>query len=127
MQGQDEASPPADLRQAALAFARQSDQTGHMKVVSLSEAKANLSRHIDRVRHGESVRIQVRGVPVAELVPAGGGASGDGDAGGLHELERAGLVRRGRGPFPDTILQPGPAVRGKGVMAALLDDRKDGR
>jgi prevent-host-death family protein len=98
-----------------------------MKMVSLSEAKANLSRHVDRVRHGESVRIQVRGVPVAELVPVGDGAQGDADAGELQNLERAGLVRRGRAPFPDAILKPGPAVRGKGVMAALLDERRAGR
>ncbi len=94
-------------------------------MVSLSEAKANLSRYVDRVRHGESVRIQVRGVPVAELVPVDDSARGD--AGELQELERAGLVRRGRGAFPDAILKPGPAVRGKGAMAALLDERRAGR
>jgi prevent-host-death family protein len=98
-----------------------------MKMVSLSEAKANLSRHVERVRHGESLRIQVRGVPVAELVPVGDGAQGDADTGELRELERAGLVRRGRGAFPDAILKPGPAVRGKGVMSALLDERRAGR
>jgi prevent-host-death family protein len=98
-----------------------------MKMVSLSEAKANLSRHIERVRHGESVRIQVRGVPVAELVPVGDGAQGAADTSELQELERAGLVRRGRGALPDAILKPGPTVRGKGVMAALLAERKVGR
>jgi prevent-host-death family protein len=96
-----------------------------MKMVSLSEAKANLSRHVDRVRHGESVRIQVRGVPVAELVPVDD--SSRGNAGELRELERAGLVRRGRGAFPEELLKPGPAVRGKGAMAALLDERRAGR
>jgi len=98
-----------------------------MKMVSLSEAKANLSRHVERVRHGESVRIQVRGVPVAELVPVGNSAPGDTDAGELQELERAGLVRRGRGAFPDAILKPGPTVRGKGVTVSLLDERRAGR
>lgn len=96
-----------------------------MKMVSLSDAKANLSRHVDRVRHGESIRIQVRGVTVAELVPVEHG--GDGDASELQELERAGLVRRGRGIFPDSILKPGPAARGKGVTAALLAERRAGR
>jgi prevent-host-death family protein len=55
-----------------------------MKMVSLSEAKANLSRHVERVRHGESLRIQVRGVPVAELVPVTEGAQGDADTGELR-------------------------------------------
>jgi prevent-host-death family protein len=103
------------------------DQTGHMKMVSLSEAKANLSRHIERVRHGESVCIQVRGVPVAELVPVEGGKSGEAESGELQELERAGLVRRGRGALPEAIFMPGPAARGKGVMSALLDERRAGR
>ena len=98
-----------------------------MKTVSLSEAKANLSRHVERVRHGEAIRIQVRGVPVAELVPVGAAAPGGAEAGGLEELKRAGLVRRGRGALPDAIFEPGPAVRGKGVMAALLDERRAGR
>jgi prevent-host-death family protein len=98
-----------------------------MKMVSLSEAKANLSRHVERVRHGESVRIHVRGVPVAELVPVEGGMLGEAEAGMLQELERAGLVRRARGALPDAIFKPGPAARGKGVMSALLDERRAGR
>ena len=98
-----------------------------MKMVSLSDAKANLSRYVERVQHGESVRIQVRGVPAAELVPVDSGAQGKGDIGELQELERAGLIRRGRGTLPDAIFKPGPAVRGKGVMAALLDERRAGR
>jgi prevent-host-death family protein len=98
-----------------------------MKMVSLSEAKANLSRHVERARHGESVRIQVRGVAVAELVPVTDETPGDVDLSELQDLERAGLVRRGRGAFPEEILKPGPAVRGKGVMSALLDERKAGR
>ena len=98
-----------------------------MKMVSLSEAKANLSRHVERARHGESIRIQVRGVAVAELVPVGASARGDSDAGELRELERAGLVRLGRGALPDVIFKPGPVARGNGVTAALLDERRAGR
>lgn len=99
-----------------------------MKMVSLSEAKANLSRHVERARHGESVRIQVRGVAVAELVPVKTDETpGDVDLSELQDLERAGLVRRGHGALPEEILKPGPAVRGKGVMSALLDERRNGR
>lgn len=98
-----------------------------MKMVSLSDAKANLSRHVDRARHGESVRIHVRGIPVAELVPVGGNSPSETAAGELCELERAGLVRRGRGEVPDAIFKPGPVVRGKGAMAGLLDERRSGR
>jgi antitoxin (DNA-binding transcriptional repressor) of toxin-antitoxin stability system len=42
------------------------------------------------------VCIQVRGVPVAELVPIGDDSSGEADDGDLLALERAGLIRRGR-------------------------------
>jgi prevent-host-death family protein len=98
-----------------------------MKMVSLSEAKAHLSRHVERARHGESVRIQVRGVPVAELVPIRDESSGNIDEGDLRALERAGLVRRGRGQIPALIFKPGPSVRGKGLVATLLDERRTGR
>jgi prevent-host-death family protein len=98
-----------------------------MKMVSLSEAKAHLSRHVERARHGESVRIQVRGVPVAELVPIRDESSGKLDEGDLRALERAGLVRRGRGQMPALIFKPGPSVRGKGLVATLLDERRAGR
>ena len=98
-----------------------------MKMVSLSEAKAHLSRHVERARHGESVRIQVRGVPVAELVPIRDESSGKLDEGDLRALERAGLVRRGRGQMPALIFKPGPSVRGKGLVATLLDERRTGR
>jgi prevent-host-death family protein len=96
-------------------------------MVSLSEAKAHLSRHVERARHGESVRIQVRGVPVAELVPIRDESSGNIDEGDLRALERAGLVRRGRGQIPALIFKPGPSVRGKGLVATLLDERRTGR
>lgn len=98
-----------------------------MKMVSLSEAKAHLSQHVERARHGESVRIQVRGVPVAELVPIGDDSSGEADDGDLQALERAGLISRGRGPLPELIFKPGPPVRGKGVAATLVDERRAGR
>ena len=71
-----------------------------MKMLSLSEAKANLSRHAERVRHGESLRIQVRGVPVAELVPVTEGAEGDADTGELRELERTGRAPNGSARNP---------------------------
>ena len=96
-------------------------------MVSLSDAKANLSRHVNRVRHGESIGIQVRGVPVAELVPVGESVEGAPDDAELRELERAGLIRRGRGELPDAIFKPGPVARGAAVTAALLEERKAGR
>ena len=47
--------------------------------------------------------------------------------GDLQALERAGLIRRGRGPLPELIFKPGPPVRGKAVAATLVDERRAGR
>ena len=38
-------------------------------IVNVSDAKAQLSRLIDRVRHGEKVVIAKNNLPIAELVP----------------------------------------------------------
>jgi prevent-host-death family protein len=97
-----------------------------MKVVPLTAAKNDLSRYVDRVRQGETVRITVHGTPVADLVPISVAAPA-GDDWGLEELERAGLVRRARkareAASPD---RRGPRVRGDAV-AALIAERRGGR
>ena len=45
-----------------------------MKTVNISDAKNNLSRHLEYVRRGGRVRILDRNTPVAELVPIEPGA-----------------------------------------------------
>lgn len=97
-----------------------------MKQVNISEAKAQLSRHIAYVRRGGHVRIFDRDVPVADLVPIQSSSAGTGDDALLADMERRGVVRRGKGgPLPPEILQPGPA--GPGVVDALLEERRGGR
>jgi prevent-host-death family protein len=44
-------------------------QAPKMTIVSLAEAKANLSKLIDRVQRGERFTITRRGKPVADVVP----------------------------------------------------------
>jgi prevent-host-death family protein len=61
---------------------------------SITEAKNNLSKLIKKVRHGESVLILDRNVPVARLEPLGPG-SAEADEARLIELERRGLLKRG--------------------------------
>jgi prevent-host-death family protein len=41
-----------------------------MKTVGAFEAKTHLNKLLKRVSQGETIRITLRGVPVAELVPA---------------------------------------------------------
>lgn len=97
-----------------------------MKQVKISEAKAQLSRHIAYVRRGGHVRIFDRDVPVADLVPIQPTNAGADDDALLTEMERRGVVRRGKaGPLPPEIFQPGPP--GPGVMDALLEERRGGR
>ncbi len=102
-----------------------------MKVANLADVKNDLSRFVAQVRRGGRVRILVRGVPAADLVPVGSeaGASHD-DAALLLELEKLGLVRRGSAVSPAEerqLARPGPRVRGRRAVEALLAERRAGR
>jgi prevent-host-death family protein len=62
-----------------------------MKRASISEARNRLSALLDRVRHGETVLIEDRGVPVAQLSPVVASSTGA-DRDRLTRLERQGIV-----------------------------------
>jgi prevent-host-death family protein len=99
-----------------------------MKRASITEAKNRLSALIDRVRHGETVVIEDRGVPVARLesILARTGTPAEGR---LSRLERRGLVRRPTAASPkDVLASPLPRPRGGARLSeALLAEREDGR
>src|SRR5688572_27519366 len=96
-----------------------------MRTVKISDAKNNLSRHIEYVKRGGRVRILDRDVPVADLVPIDP-ARGD-EADEILDLERRGIARRGKaGPLPRDLLLPGPGRRA-GVLRALLEERESSR
>jgi len=100
-----------------------------MKMVSLSRGKAHLSLVRRRARHGESVRIQVRGVPVAELVPTRDDSSAEADDGDSSGLDGQDLIRRGpwpalpsiSGPFRPARVRRGGNLRGQraGAVAEM--------
>jgi prevent-host-death family protein len=99
-----------------------------MKVVKISDAKANLSRYLDLVRGGGRVRIVDRDVPVADIVPIEPVSSREDDEAWVASIERRGVGRRGkRGPVPAEIWRAGPKDREGGVVAALLEERRGGR
>lgn len=95
-----------------------------MEVATITQLKNGLSAYIDRVRAGASVLVVDRGVPVARLEPA---ASSEADEGRLERLERAGLLRRGRGAIrPELLRGPLPRLR-RSVVEVVLEERREGR
>src|SRR3989442_975229 len=100
-----------------------------MKVAPLSEIKNALSRYVDHVRRGGRVRILVRGIPAADLVPvaapAGKAESGWTEA-EIADLERRGVIRRGSGKASKELDRPGPRVGGAAGTRALFAERREG-
>lgn len=99
-----------------------------MRTAKLSEVKDRLSHFVEQVGRGSRVRILVRGVPVADLVPIERGATEhEGwSRDELDELERAGLIsRRVAADRKDdaSLDRPGPKIRGGRAVATLLAER----
>ena len=100
----------------------------NMKTARLSELKDNLSRYVRYVRQGGGVRILVRDLPVAELVPIAVDQSPDAsEEARLRDLERRGILRRATGKVPAEPLRVGPRGRGRPLSAILIEDRRAGR
>lgn len=91
-----------------------------MKPVSVSKAKASLSRYLSHVKNGEEIVVTERGTPVARIVPIRGREN---RVGRIARLVRAGLVAPGKGgkwPFP------APTGAPSGALASLLKERAEG-
>ena len=99
-----------------------------MKTARLSEVKDNLSRYVRYVRQGGRVRILVRDLPVAELVPISVDRSPDeSEEARLRDLERRGILRRAAGEVPAELLRAGPRARGRPLSEILVEERRSGR
>ena len=99
-----------------------------MAAAPLSAVKNDLSRYVARARRGERIRILVRGIAVAELGPID--TLPDADPAGearLVDLERRGIIRRGKGGLEPGILKPGPRPRGRPTSAVVIEERRSGR
>jgi prevent-host-death family protein len=97
-----------------------------MTTASVIQAKNNLSKLLKKVRHGESVLILDRNIPVARLEPLPSGSK-EADEARLAELERQGLLKRGKGRLPkDFWTRPRPKLKGSAVEA-LLQEREEAR
>jgi len=95
-----------------------------MKRASITDAKNRLSALIDRVRHGDTIVIEDRGVPVARLesVTTAGGDASDGR---LARLEREGLVRRAVAPPPKLPPPPRPERPARPSELVIAERRGD--
>lgn len=87
--------------------------------VGVKEFKNSLSKYLRAVRGGEVVLVTDRGKVVAEIRPRAGRAGDDEQA--LLQLEREGLVTRGRG----RPAEGGPVRLPRGVSASrmVIEDR----
>jgi prevent-host-death family protein len=98
-----------------------------MAAAPLSAVKNDLSRYVARARRGERIRILVRGVAVAELVPIETVADSDPvEEKRVQELERRGVIRRGKGGLEPGILKPGPRPRGRPTSELVIEERRSG-
>ncbi len=98
-----------------------------MKPVNVAELKNRLSHYLRLVRKGESLLVRDREQVIARIEPAGGGGRAAGaDAEWLARLEQQGVIRRGRGRWTAELLVRRPRAEAD-VVAALLDEREEGR
>lgn len=112
---------------AALETPSRQSYYGQMKRASVTEAKNQLSALLDRVRRGERVVIEDRGMPVARLDPVFDAA--EDDDGRLARLERSGLARRPDALLPRSVLRTAPPRPSGGARLSqvIIDERSEGR
>jgi antitoxin (DNA-binding transcriptional repressor) of toxin-antitoxin stability system len=92
---------------------------------TISHSKSAFSSLIDQVRTGETVMITDRDVPVAMLTPIPRQQYHGDEI--LGDLERQGLIRTARNSGERALDDLPPRTPLKGVLAALLEERREGR
>ena len=89
-----------------------------METVGIRELKANLSRHLKRVRAGARLTITERGRSIATINPVDAPA----DVGWAHELVADGKAQWSGGK-PSGSPRPVSMVRGGTLSSAVLEGR----
>jgi prevent-host-death family protein len=90
-----------------------------MNTVGIRELKANLSRHLKRVRSGTRLVVTERGRAIASIQPI---QTRD-DVGWAHALVAAGRAQWSGGK-PEGSTRPVPINGGKTVSDAVIEDRR---
>jgi len=97
-----------------------------MKTTAISRLKTSLSEYLLKVKAGEEVIVTERGKPVARIVPIERGETEIPPH--LLTLEKAGLVRIGKGTMPGRFWSmPRPKDKKGLALAKLLEEREEGR
>ncbi len=95
-----------------------------MEKATISELKNRLSAYLKKVRAGRSILIVDRDEPIARLERIETGGPSDDR---VTRLEKAGLVRRATRRLDRAALRRDAPRPRKSVVAALLEDRREGR
>jgi antitoxin (DNA-binding transcriptional repressor) of toxin-antitoxin stability system len=95
-----------------------------MEKATISQLKDRLSAYLKKVRAGRSILIVDRDQPIARLERIEPGGKADDR---IARLERAGLVRRGKGRIDLASLRRDVPRARASVLDALLEDRREGR
>lgn len=95
-----------------------------MEKATISQLKNHLSAYLKKVRTGRTVLIVDRDQPVARLERIESGGAADDRIG---RLEKAGLLRRAQQKLDLTALRTETPSAKHSVLAALLDERREGR
>jgi antitoxin (DNA-binding transcriptional repressor) of toxin-antitoxin stability system len=107
----------------ALTYVAAGGYYGHMKKASVSDLKNQISRYLDYVKHGETVLVLDRMIPVAELKPVTGKSSSE----KLIALERKGIIRLGSGKISEKFFKEKLTGKHARILDALLEERDKGR
>ncbi len=98
-----------------------------MKSVNVAELKNRLSHYLRIVRRGQPLLVRDRDRVIARIDPAGDvGATRGADTEWLADLERRGVIRRGRGRLTPDLLARRPRTKAD-VVEALIREREDSR
>lgn len=97
-----------------------------MTKVGVAQLKAQLSRYLDVVKHGEEVVVTERGRPIAKLVALGGPERAESRR---ERLARAGVLVLGTQRLRSALRKAprGSRAIGDRVLRLLLEERAEGR
>ena len=97
-----------------------------IKAVNVAVLKNRLSHYLRMVRRGEAILVRDRDQVIARIEPAGRGDDdlGDDEA-RIADLERRGILRRGKGKITKEIFKGRPRAKGD-IVAAVLAEREEG-